>query len=457
MIRNVTIFGAGYVGLPTAAHLANVHAVTVYDPFKEKIQTIKDALQDKAKLYVHEKDLLETLKRNEERITLTSDINVALASPDIIFLAVGTPPNKDGRANLTYICKAAEDVAKNIKNDCILLTKSTVPPGTAFLVESIIKEQSSYNITVGSCPEFLAEGTAMEDLRSPSRIVVGINNEKAKEELISFFTVLHARDKILTMDTSSAECAKYFANAMLATRISFMNNAAAFADGVGANIHAIRKALSTDPRIGSKFLYAGFGYGGSCFPKDTMAVAEYAKLIGQQLPIIDATVSINTSILKTFYQKIKDHYGTLEGRTFAIWGIGFKADTNDVRESQSVKLCEWLMKEGANLRIFDVVEGARSNFKEDHPDGNYTLHNHQYDCITEGVDGIIIGNEEEQFRLPDLSRMSSMRNKAIFDGKNVVRNTSELQANGFIYRGVGIDKENVKEKLVTFLREKYMA
>ena len=457
MIRHVTIFGAGYVGLPTAAHLANVHTVTLYDPFEKKVETIKEALEGKAELYIHEKDLLETLKKNKERLTFTSDLQRALEKPDIIFLAVGTPPNENGRANLTYICKAAEDIAKHIQKDCIVLTKSTVPPGTAFLIESIIKEHSTHKITVGSCPEFLAEGTAMEDLRTPSRIVVGINDEEGKKELVSFFTALHAKDKIQLMDTSSAECAKYFANAMLATRISFMNNAAAFADSVGANIHAIRKALSTDPRIGSQFLYAGFGYGGSCFPKDTMAVAEYAKLIGSPLPIVDATVSINTSILEIFYKKIKDHYGVLQGRTFAIWGVGFKAYTNDVRDSQSVKICEWLMKEGATLRIFDAVEGARTNFKIDHPEGSYRLCDHQYDCISDEVDGIIIGSEEEQFRLPDPEKLTLMRNKAIFDGKNTVRNVEELQANGFIYKGVGIDKENVKEKLVQFLKEKYMA
>ncbi len=457
MKLHITIFGAGYVGLPTAAHLASVHNVTLYDPIKEKIDIIQKSLQNQAELYVHEKDLLETLKRNTERITVTSDMNTALQQPDIILLAVGTPPNKNGRANLSYICQAAEDIAKNIKKDCIILTKSTVPPGTSFLVESIIKQHSSHNIAVGSCPEFLAEGTAMEDLRSPSRIVIGLNDKTAMQKAVSVFTPLHAKDKIITMDPTSAECAKYFANAMLATRISFMNNAASFADTVGANINAIRKALATDPRIGSNFLYPGFGYGGSCFPKDTRAIAEYAKLIQEPLPIVDATVSINNTILHTFFNKIKQHYGTLQGRTFAIWGVGFKANTNDVRESQSVRLCEWFMQEGASLIIYDIIEGARENFKQDHPQGNYTLVDKQYATITPEVDGIIIGNEEEQFRLPDLDKISIMRNKAIFDGKNVVKNTAELEQNGFIYKGVGIDKENVKEKLVSFLKEEYMA
>lgn len=450
--HNVTILGAGYVGLPTAAHWGDLHQVTVYDPNTEKIIQIRDALEGKGTLPVHESGLKEALKKCRS-LRFTDSIEVALENPDLIFLAVGTPPKADGKADLSHIKEAAKQISQNIKKDCIVVTKSTVPPGTGYVIEAILKT-SPHKIQVASCPEFLAEGSAMQDLNRPSRIVLGCDDKDTLKALENFFSTLHPREKIVTMDLRSAEVTKYFANAMLASRISFMNDAAIFCDAIGANIHAVRKALALDPRIGEKFLYSGFGYGGSCFPKDTRAIAEYANLLGSPLALVSASIDVNKKVLLHFFDKIKTHYGSLQGKKLVLWGIGFKAGTNDVRESQAVFLAEQLKSAGANVIIYDRIKDALANFKKTHE--GFILATTQYQEVKD-ADGIIIGNEDEAFRLPDTTLLLEMREKIIFDGKNTLPTSviADLQKEGFKYEGVGTKSVVDKLTLQRFLEEKY--
>jgi UDPglucose 6-dehydrogenase len=466
-MSRVTIFGAGYVGVPTGAHFARTHRVTIYDPDVNKIETIRKVMNHESDdLHIHEKDLNELLRENRQNICLTNDIKQALKSPEFIFIAVGTPPNEKGRANLKYVCSAAEQIGQNLQNDCIILNKSTVPPGTAYLVQNIIQKElkSDVKIAVGSCPEFLAEGTAVEDLRTPDRIVYGCDDPEALDKITQFFTFLQRRDSLCPMSTLSSELTKYAANAMLATKISFMNSLALLCDSIGANIREVQDGIGRDTRIGSKFLNASMGYGGSCFPKDTQAIAEYAVLQQVPLSIIESTIRINQDTTNYFYNKIVDDFhGDVKNRNFIIWGIGFKARTDDLRESKPVEIARKLMDNGAHVHIFDTVTGALSNFKRENPgyQGRYTLYKDQYEMFSDEIDGLIIGNEHEKFRNPDFDRLQVMRGKNIYDGKNILNNylIRRLTRLKFQYKSVG--KDSVvngldRSKLVDFLLDKYM-
>ena len=466
-MSRVTIFGAGYVGVPTAAHFARTHKVTIYDPDLEKINIIQNVLDNGSdELHIHEKGLTELLRENHENIQLTNQIDQALRDPEFIFIAVGTPPNEKGRANLKYVCAAAEAIGTHLKNDCTILNKSTVPPGSAYLVSGIIEKHITPNIkfSVGSCPEFLAEGTAVEDLRTPDRIVYGCDDKEALEKITEFFSYLHGKATLCPMGTLSSELTKYAANAMLATKISFMNSLAILCDDIGANIREVQEGMGKDSRIGRKFLNAGMGYGGSCFPKDTRAIAEYGALHDSPLTIIASTIDVNENITEYFYQKIVDDFdGTVTDKNFVIWGVGFKARTDDLRESRPVVIARKLMDLGAHVHIYDTVPGALSNFEKENQSyqGKYTIYHEQYEMISEQMDGLIIGNEHEKFRNPDVGEINVMRGKHIYDGKNILNNKliNHMAKQGFKYRSVG--KDGVvngldKQRLVRFLERKYM-
>lgn len=466
-MSKVTIFGAGYVGIPTGAHFARTHKVTIYDPDIEKINTIKQVINNQSdELHIHEKDLIELLRENHENIFLTNNIEEALKSPEFIFIAVGTPPNDKGRANLKYVCEAAEQIANHLTNECIILNKSTVPPGTAYLVQDIISKglKEDVKFAVGSCPEFLAEGTAVEDLRTPDRIVYGCDDLEALDKITHFFTFLQRRDSLCPMATLSSELTKYAANAMLATKISFMNSLALLCDTIGANVREVQDGIGRDQRIGSKFLNASMGYGGSCFPKDTQAIAEYAILQDVPLSIIESTIKINKHTTNYFFNKIvEDFPENLEGTNFVIWGIGFKARTDDLRESKPVEIARKLMDNGAHVHIYDTVSGALTNFEKENPtySHRFTLYHDQYEMFSNKIDGLIIGNEHEKFRNPDIDKLTTMRHKYVYDGKNILNNylIKYLTRLQFQYKSVG--KDSVvngldKVKLVNFLQEKYM-
>ncbi len=466
-MARVTIFGAGYVGVPTGAHFARTHKVTIFDPDNNKVENINKVIDNNSdSLHIHEKGLIELLQENHENIVATTDISVALDRPEIIFIAVGTPPNEKGRANLKYVCAAAEQIAKNVKNDCVVLNKSTVPPGTAYLVKEIIDKHlvNDVKISVGSCPEFLAEGTAVEDLRTPDRIVYGCDDTEALDKVTEFFLYLHGRSTLSPMATLSSEVTKYAANALLATKISFMNSLAILCDSVGANIREVQEGVGKDTRVGRKFLNASMGYGGSCFPKDTSAIAEYGQLFSSPLEIIESTILVNNKTIKYFSEKIIHAYGDdLSDKNFIIWGIGFKARTDDLRESKPVQVARELMDRGAHVHIYDTVKGALENFKIENPsyEGKYSLYKEQYEMVNGNIDGLIIGNEHEKFRNPDVDKLENMRGKHIFDGKNVLNNhlIKSLKGKGFNYRSVG--KDTVanpvdKTKLIDFLKNEYM-
>ncbi len=466
-MKNVTIMGAGYVGLPTAAHWASQHNVTVYDPFNDKIKCVKGTIEGKNDNYIHEKGLDEKLRNNKSRLIFTSSLENALENPDFVFIAVGTPPNNKGRADLSYVAQAASDIGKVINKDCIVVNKSTVPPGTAYLVEEKINDElkkrgEQYNISVGSCPEFMAEGTAMENLRTPDRIVFGCDNPKALDALTNFFLYQHDRSRLVPMRTVSSELTKYAANSMLASRLSFMNELSILCDEIGADVKEIERGIGLDFRIGKKFLKAGFGYGGSCFGKDTMAISQFGRLSGVDLGVINAAIKANGDVVDHFFQKIRQHYaGNLSGRNLAIWGVGFKAGTDDLRDSRSVELVKRLERDGANLVVYDPVPMALTNFNQLGL-ANCVTCNEQYDTALEKIDGIVIGNEAMSFRDPDISKLTVMRNKVIFDGKNCVVEPAlnDLRENGFIYKSMGKDIMAAcvdKNKLVRFLEEEYMS
>lgn len=466
-MAKVTIFGAGYVGVPTGAHFARTHKVTIYDPDINKVENINKVVNKQAdSLHIHERGLIELLQENHENIVATTDIIEALEAPEVIFVAVGTPPNEKGRANLKYVCAAAEQIAKNLKNDCVVLNKSTVPPGTAYLVNQIIEAHrvNDVKISVGSCPEFLAEGTAVEDLRTPDRIVFGCDDEETLDKVTEFFLYLHGKSTLSPMSTLSSEVTKYAANALLATKISFMNSLAILCDAVGANIREVQEGVGKDTRVGRKFLNASMGYGGSCFPKDTLAIAEYGQLFNNPLEIIESTILVNNKTTKYFSDKIVSKFDhNLSDKNFIIWGIGFKARTDDLRESKPVQVARELMDKGAHVHIYDTVQGALDNFVSENPSykGKYSIYNEQYEMVNDQMDGLIIGNEHEKFRNPDVNRLEEMRGKNIFDGKNILNNylIKSLKSKGFDYKSIGKDtvaKEVDQNKLINFLKNEYM-
>ena len=458
-MKNITIIGAGYVGVPTAAHWASVHKITVFDIDENKINALKQVKNGEGDLYIHEPTLLETFKKNSSNIFATTDINEALANADVVFLAVGTPQRDDGRADLSYIFSAADLIGQSMQKNLLVINKSTCPPGTAFCVKDriekqILQREANFSVVVGSCPEFLAEGTAMRDLANPSRVVIGCDDMSGLKVLKEMFDVIYP-GKSIFMDTVSAELTKYAANAMLASRISFMNSLSILCDKIGANIESIRRGIGSDPRIGEKFLHAGFGYGGSCFGKDTKAISSYANLLNSSLHMVDETIKINDLILDNFYSKIERHFDDLNGVTILVWGVGFKADTDDIRDSRSIEICKRLMGAGAKLLIYDPVSAARDNFSR-YVQGNFEVVVDPYSRLDE-CSGLVIGNENKIFRDLDVEKFS--RGKAIFDAKNVLSYSkiTTLKNNGVVYFSVGKDVlSRVNDlDLVNFLQNNY--
>jgi len=466
-MSKATILGAGYVGVPTAAHFSRTHQITIYDPDQNKLDNIRNVMDGSSNsLHIHESGLPELLRENRGNIRLCSNIEEALQDAEFIFISVGTPPNDKGRANLKYVCAAAAQIGQNLTKEAIILNKSTVPPGTAYLVQELIAKnlKAPVNFHVGSCPEFLAEGTAVEDLRTPDRIVYGCDDAEALQKVTEFFSYLHGKATLCPMTTVSSELTKYAANAILATKISFMNSMAVLCDNIGANIREVQDGLSRDARIGRKFLNASMGYGGSCFPKDTKAIVEYANLQDVALPIIKSTININQFTTEYFTDKIiSDFNDQLKDKNFIIWGVGFKARTDDLRDSKAVEVARKLMDHGGMVHIYDTVDGALLNFENENQQyqGQFALYRSQYDMDFSKMDALIIGNEHEKFRNPNIEHLDSMRSKHIYDGKNVLSNhlIRKLHKNGYIYKSVG--KDSVvngvqKSELIAFLQEKYM-
>jgi len=442
-IRKVTIMGAGYVGVPTGAYLASQHPVTIYDPDTKKIQLLNKFLEGKGELYVHEPGLNLMLLDHKNNLEVTDDIKIALKDTDLIFNCVGTPSLDDGRANLQYIKDVAKLLGMHIQKDCIVLNKSTVPPKTADVVQDIIdteqrKRKTKHKVYVGSCPEFLAEGTAVDDLKKPSRIVFGIDDENSKNLVYSFFYGYHENAPIIAMSTYSSELTKLAANFLLASKISAANTIAQVCDAYGGDYEEVRKGTGSDPRIGKWGLYAGIGFGGSCFEKDVQNFNHHAADANITTDLIEGALRVNRQLLQYFKKKIVDYYGSIKGKKLVLWGVGYKKDTDDIRNSQAVRLCELLLKEGADIVVHDPISEARNNFKEQFP--SIQVFDNQYDMMKD-VDGVIIGNDSLDYKSPDVNQLKLMRDKVIFDGKNLITDAVliELKKEGFAYFSVGRD------------------
>jgi len=356
---NIAVVGTGYVGLVSGACFAEMGInVTCVDIDKEKISKLLSGI-----IPIYEPGLEELVKRNVEegRLHFTTDLTTVLNDVDVVFSAVGTPSDEDGSADLKYVLDVARTFGKNINKYTILVTKSTVPVGTSQKIKDVIKEELDIRgvdveFEVASNPEFLKEGAAIKDFMSPDRVVVGVESERAKKVMSKLYRpFLVSNFRVYFMDILSAEMTKYAANAMLATRISFMNDIANLCDLVGANVDMVRKGIGTDSRIGNKFLYPGSGYGGSCFPKDVKALAHTAREHGYILRVIEAVEEVNERQKNVVFDKLKMKLGSLKGKTIAIWGLAFKPETDDMREAPALVIIEKLLNEGAIVKVYDPI------------------------------------------------------------------------------------------------------
>ncbi len=434
---NIAIVGTGYVGLVSGTCFAEMGAhVTCVDVDAQKIQKLKDGIMP-----IYEPGLEELVKRNVgfERLKFTTDLTEVLDDVEVVFSAVGTPPDEDGSADLKYVLAVARQFGQNINKYTILVTKSTVPVGTAKKVKAAIQEELDKRgvqipFDVASNPEFLKEGAAIKDFMSPDRVVVGTESEKAKEVMTRLYRPLMLQNfRVIFMDIPSAEMTKYAANAMLATRISFMNDIANLCERVGANVDSVRKGIGTDSRIGSKFLYAGCGYGGSCFPKDVKALVHTGLDNDYHMEVIEAVERVNEKQKSIVYDKIIKMAGPVKGKTIAIIGLSFKPETDDMREAPALVVIDKLLADGATVRVFDPI--AMDECKRRIGDV-VTYCKNMYDAA-DGADIFALMTEWRQFRMPSWNVIKKvMIGNVIVDGRNIY-DRLELEENGFVYTRIG--------------------
>ncbi|MPV64664.1 MULTISPECIES: UDP-glucose dehydrogenase family protein [Burkholderia] len=435
----ITIIGTGYVGLVTGACLAEIgHDVFCLDVDSRKIDILNNG-----GMPIHEPGLLDIIARNRTagRLRFSTDIEASVAHGEIQFIAVGTPPDEDGSADLQYVLEAARNIGRYMTGFKVIVDKSTVPVGTAQRVRGVVDEalaarglagSVAHRFSVVSNPEFLKEGAAVEDFMRPDRIIIGVDGDEtgtiAREKMKKLYAPFNRNhERTIYMDVRSAEFAKYAANAMLATRISFMNEMSNLADKVGADIEAVRRGIGSDPRIGYHFLYAGVGYGGSCFPKDVQALIRTAGENGQPLRILEAVEAANHAQKDVLIGKIEQRFGAdLTGREFAVWGLAFKPNTDDMREAPSRRLIAALLERGAIVRAYDpvAVDEARRVFALDFGDDADALARLQLvdtqDVAVTGADALVIVTEWKEFRSPDFTRLKAeLKAPVIFDGRNL--------------------------------------
>ncbi|NDV79016.1 UDP-glucose/GDP-mannose dehydrogenase family protein [Dysgonomonas sp. 511] len=436
----IAIVGTGYVGLVTGTCFAEMGTdVYCVDIDQKKIENLKNGI-----IPIFEPGLDEMVERNYKagRLHFTTDLSSILNDVNIVFSAVGTPPDEDGSADLKYVLDVARTVGKNLNKYMVIVTKSTVPVGTARLVKKAIQEEldkrgkSDIKFDVASNPEFLKEGAAITDFMQPDRVVVGVESEEAKllmEKLYKPFTLNNYR--IIYTDIPSAEMTKYAANAMLATRISFMNDIANLCEIVGADVNMVRKGIGADARIGSKFLYAGCGYGGSCFPKDVKALIKTAKNLGHDMQILEAVERVNDKQKHILFDKLMKYYnGDIKGKTIAVWGLAFKPKTDDMREAPSLVLIDQIIKAGGKVRAYDPVA---MNEAQHHLGDSIIYAKDIYDATLD-ADAILMVTEWNEFRLPTWEVIKKTMNRpVVFDGRNIY-NKQEMEENGFDYFGIGI-------------------
>ena len=433
----IAVVGTGYVGLVSGACFAEMGLdITCVDIDKKKIDGLNNGV-----IPIYEPGLEEVVRRNVEegRLHFTTELTDCLDNVEEVFSAVGTPPDEDGSADLQYVLEVARTFGRNIKKYTILVTKSTVPVGTAKKVKAVIEEEltkrdEQIDFEVASNPEFLKEGAAIKDFMSPDRVVVGVESDRAKKVMERLYRPFQMNNyRLYFMDIPSAEMTKYAANAMLATRISFMNDIANLCDLVGANVDMVRKGIGADTRIGSKFLYPGCGYGGSCFPKDVKALARTAREYGYTMGVIEAVEAVNERQKEIVVKKLQDKLGTLRGKTIALWGLAFKPETDDMREAPALVVIEKLLEAGASVKVYDPVAmdecrrriGDRVVYCKD-----------MYDVVID-ADALAVLTEWKEFRIPSWSVIKRvMKQPVLVDGRNIY-SKDEVIAEGFEYAAIG--------------------
>lgn len=432
---NIAVIGTGYVGLVSGTCFAEMgNYVTCVDIHEEKIAKLR-----KGECPIYEPGLQQLLERNikEERIRFTTSLAEGIADATIIFLALPTPPGKGGEADLQFVLGVAEQLSSIITDYKVIVNKSTVPVGTAEKVATVLQLQLDPSLfDVVSNPEFLREGVAVEDFLKPDRVVVGTSSDRAMklmEEL--YLPFVRQGNPIHFMDERSAEMTKYAANAYLAMRISFMNEMANLCEKAGANVDAVRMGMGSDTRIGKRFLFPGVGYGGSCFPKDVKALAQTALELDTPFELVNTTMLVNEKQKTVLAKKVKEYFGNdLTGRKFAIWGLAFKPETDDIREAPSLELIASLTAAGARLHVFDPE--AMDNVKRQIGTDTIAYCDSGYDCLQD-ADALIIVTEWSEFRNPDFIKISSLlKHKAIFDGRNLY-SLEKMESSGFYYASIG--------------------
>ncbi|HAB36259.1 MAG TPA: UDP-glucose 6-dehydrogenase [Cryomorphaceae bacterium] len=435
----ITVVGTGYVGLVTGACLSDVGMnVTCVDVNVEKIANLRKGI-----LPIYEPGLEEIVKRNvaADRLHFTTSMEEAIQGSEAAFIAVGTPPGEDGSADLQYVLAVAEGIGQHMGDYLVVITKSTVPVGTAEKVRSALgaalkKRGSDLSFDVASNPEFLKEGAAIDDFMKPDRIVCGVETQRAQDVLSRLYKPFTLNGHpVLFMDIPSAEMTKYAANAMLATKISFMNDIANLCEIMGADVNQVRKGIGSDPRIGTKFIYPGIGYGGSCFPKDVKALVRTGREQGYELRILQAVEDVNDDQKMVMVRKIKAHFGQdLTGKHFAFWGLSFKPETDDMREAPSVVIANELLAAGATVTAYDPVAAHEAK----HQLGDRIQYAANAYAALTGADALLLITEWREFRVPNWDRVKeSLKQPVVFDGRNIYSG-AELRAAGFTYAGIGL-------------------
>lgn len=435
----ITIVGTGYVGLVTGTCFSEVGIdVTCIDIDAKKIEGLKNGVMP-----IYEPGLEPMVKTNLEkgRLHFSTDLKDSIHDSEAAFIAVGTPPGEDGSADLKYVLAVAREIGKHMTNYLVVVTKSTVPVGTAKKVKQAVQDElnkrgSDLKFDVASNPEFLKEGAAIQDFLKPDRIVVGVESQEAKKIMEKLYKpfLLNGHPTIF-MDVPSAEMTKYAANSMLATKISFMNDIANLCEIMGADVNMVRKGIGSDSRIGTKFIYPGVGYGGSCFPKDVKALIKTADENGYKMKVLKAVEDVNDAQKSVLVAKVKKHFGNdLSGMTFGIWGLSFKPKTDDMREAPSVVIINQLLEAGAKVQAFDPVA-----MEEAHRDLGETIvyAKDEYDALVD-ADALLLVTEWPEFRIPNFNVVGKLlKNKVIFDGRNIY-DREELRELGYTYYGIGL-------------------
>ena len=430
---NIAVIGTGYVGLVSGTCFAETgNSVTCVDIDKDKVKKLQGG-----KITIYEPGLEKIFLRNlkEERLIFTTNLAEGIKDAEVIFLALPTPPGEDGSADLKYVLGVANEIGKLLTDYKVIVNKSTVPVGTARKVREAIAANYKGEFDVISNPEFLREGVAVEDFMKPDRVVIGTTSERAQKVMSDLYApYVRQGNPIIYMDEPSAELTKYAANSFLATKITFMNEVARLCEKVGADVDMVRRGIGTDERIGKRFLFPGIGYGGSCFPKDVQALVRSAHEVDYDFKILESVMQVNEEQKLHLIPKIKKYYGdSLLGKHFALWGLAFKPNTDDIREAPALYIIKALLGEGATVTVFDpeAMENVRKVM-----DSVITYAEGQYECL-EGADALIIATEWNEFRTPNFDKISELlKEKAIFDGRNLF-DLADMEKKGFHYESIG--------------------